>query len=130
MARNAAGYVARNVAGIGRHYVSVRLTLETGVTMRALRTCNWLYVRRKMIADGELDDQLIPTHWSAEWTDRCSLSWPGSRRDADPDCARRVERAGLPCGGPAPPRGRPRKGGRRRRWRVWPRDARLGQRRI
>jgi hypothetical protein len=69
MARNAAGYMAKNVAGIGRHYVSVRLTRETGVTMRALRACNWLYVRRKLIAAGELHDQLIPTHWSSEWTD-------------------------------------------------------------
>jgi hypothetical protein len=69
MARNAAGYMAKNVAGVGRHYVSVRLTRETGVTMRALRACNWLYVRRKLIAAGELDDQLIPTHWSSDWTD-------------------------------------------------------------
>jgi hypothetical protein len=46
MARNAAGYMARNVAGVGRHYVSARLVRDTGVTMRALRACNWLYVRR------------------------------------------------------------------------------------
>jgi hypothetical protein len=68
MAKNAAGYMARNVAGIGRHYVSVRLVRETGVTMRALRACNWLYVRRKLIAAGELDGQWIPTHWTPEWT--------------------------------------------------------------
>ena len=35
-----------------RHYVSARLVRETGVTMRALRACNWLYVRRKLIAAG------------------------------------------------------------------------------
>jgi hypothetical protein len=68
MGRNAAGYMARNVAGIGRHYVSARLVRETGVTMRALRACNWLYVRRKLIAAGDLDDQWIPTHWTPEWT--------------------------------------------------------------
>jgi hypothetical protein len=67
MARNAAGYMAYNVAGVGRHYVSVRLVRETGVTMRALRACNWLYVRRKLIDAGELDDDWIPTHWTAEW---------------------------------------------------------------
>lgn len=64
MARNAAGYMAGNaVAGAGRHYVSSRLTRETGVTMRALRSCNWLYVRRKLIAQGELNDSWIPGHW-------------------------------------------------------------------
>lgn len=65
MARNAAGYMARNVAGVGRHYVSARLTRETGVTMRALRACNYLYVRRKLIAEGELVDGWIPSHWDA-----------------------------------------------------------------
>ncbi len=68
MGRNAAGYMARNVAGVGRHYVSARLVRETGVTMRALRACNWLYVRRKLIALGELDDHWVPTHWTPEWT--------------------------------------------------------------
>ncbi len=67
MARNAAGYMAQNVAGIGRHYVSVRLTRQTGVTMRALRAVNWLYVRRRMVAAGELSD-VLPGHWSPEWT--------------------------------------------------------------
>jgi hypothetical protein len=67
MGRNAAGYMARNVAGVGRHYVSARLVRETGVTMRALRACNWLYVRRRLIAADELDDDLIPTHWTPEW---------------------------------------------------------------
>jgi hypothetical protein len=66
MARNAAGYMARNVAGNGRHYVSARLTRETRVTMRALRSCNWLYVRRKLIDSGELMDSWIPAHWSSE----------------------------------------------------------------
>jgi hypothetical protein len=68
MGRNAAGYMARNVAGAGRHYVSARLVRETGVTMRALRACNWLYVRRKLIAAGELDEGWIPGHWTREWT--------------------------------------------------------------
>lgn len=65
MARNAAGYMARNVAGIGRHYVSARLVRETGVTMRALRSCNWLFVRRRMIDAGELEDDWIPSYWDA-----------------------------------------------------------------
>jgi hypothetical protein len=60
--------MARNVAGAGRHYVSARLVRETGVTMQALRACNWLYVRRKLIASGELDDNWLPTYWSQEWT--------------------------------------------------------------
>jgi hypothetical protein len=65
MGRNAAGYMAGNaVAGQSRHYVSSRLTRETGVTMRALRSCNWLYVRRKLIDSGELLDSWVPTHWS------------------------------------------------------------------
>lgn len=68
MGRNAAGYMARNVAGVGRHYVSARLVRETGVTMRALRACNWLFVRRKLIAAGELNDGWIPAHWTPEWT--------------------------------------------------------------
>ena len=68
MARNAAGYMAHNVAGVGRHYVSARLVRETGVTMRALRACNWLYVRRKLIDEGELEDGWIPGHWTQEWT--------------------------------------------------------------
>lgn len=66
--RTPAGYMAQNVAGVGRHYVSARLVRETGVTMRALRACNWLYVRRKLIAVGELEDGWIPTHWTPEWT--------------------------------------------------------------
>jgi len=65
MGRNAAGYMAGNaVAGRSRHYVSSRLTRQTGVTMRALRSCNWLYVRRKLIDSGELLDSWVPTHWS------------------------------------------------------------------
>jgi hypothetical protein len=66
MARNAAGYMAGNVAGVGRHYVSSRLTRETGVTMGALRACNWLYVRRKLIDSGELQDEWVPFHWNEE----------------------------------------------------------------
>jgi hypothetical protein len=68
MGRNAAGYMARNVAGVGRHYVSQRLVAETRVTMRPLRACNWLYVRRKLIARGELDDEWLPSYWSTDWT--------------------------------------------------------------
>lgn len=67
MARNAAGYAASNAAGRGRHYVSSRLTRETGITMRALRACNWLYVRRRLIDQGELVDDVVPGYWSAEW---------------------------------------------------------------
>jgi hypothetical protein len=76
MARNAAGYMAGNaVAGLGRHYVSSRLTRETGVTMRALRSCNWLYVRRKLIDEGELLDGWIPTHWDESKTDQALRVW-------------------------------------------------------
>jgi hypothetical protein len=67
MARNAAGYMAENAAAWGTwHYVSSALTQQTGVTMRALRSCNWLYVRRKLIAAGELDDSWTPSYWSDE----------------------------------------------------------------
>ena len=76
MGRNAAGYMAGNaVAGRSRHYVSSRLTRETGVTMRALRSCNWLYVRRKLIASGELADSWIPTYWSPEQTAATLRVW-------------------------------------------------------
>jgi hypothetical protein len=67
MARNAAGYMAGNVAGGGRHYVSAKLVRETGVTMKALRACNWLYVRRKLILVGELEDDVVPGYWDDEW---------------------------------------------------------------
>src|SRR5207248_11770894 len=80
MARNAAGYMARNVAGVGRHYVSARLVRETGVTMRALRACNWIYVSRKLIAAGELDDEWLPTHWAAQWAAQVHRG----RADVDP----------------------------------------------
>jgi hypothetical protein len=67
MARNAAGYMASNAdVGRARHYVSTRLTRKTGVTMRALRSVNYLWARRKMIADGELDDTWIPSYWDAD----------------------------------------------------------------
>jgi len=69
MARNAAGYMSQNSAGLGRHYVSSRLTRETGVTMRALRSVNWLYVRRRMVKAGELSE-VIPSYWTPEWTAR------------------------------------------------------------
>jgi hypothetical protein len=61
MARNAAGYLSANALGGGRHYLSSRLTRETGVTMAALRSCNYLYVRRKL---GE--DAIVPLWWSDE----------------------------------------------------------------
>jgi hypothetical protein len=67
LARNAAGYMAGNAGGESTwHYMSSELTRATGVTMQALRSCNWLYVRRKLIADGELEDEWIPGHWSDE----------------------------------------------------------------
>lgn len=65
LAKNAAGYVAGQG---GRHYVSVRLTRETGVTMRALRACNWLHVRRVLMRKGELDGAWLPGYWSPEWS--------------------------------------------------------------
>ena len=69
-ARNAAGYQASNVKDALRssHYISRRITQETGATMRALRSCNWLYVRRDLIARGELLDSWIPAYWSPEWS--------------------------------------------------------------
>jgi hypothetical protein len=67
MARNAAGYMSSNLGGLGRHYVSSRLTRETRITMRALRACNWLHVRRVLIDRGELEDGFVPTYWNAEW---------------------------------------------------------------
>lgn len=66
-ARNAAGYAARNVTGPNRGYVSSRLTRATGVTMRALRSVNYLHVRRKLIADGDLADEVVPSYWTPEW---------------------------------------------------------------
>lgn len=76
MARNAAGYIGRNAAGIGRHYVSARLTRETGVTMKALRACNWLYVRRRMIESGELDaGSWLPNHWDDAWRSEVMRVW-------------------------------------------------------
>jgi hypothetical protein len=76
MARNAAGYMAGNAGGWGTwHYVSTSITKETGVTMRALRSCNWLYVRRKLIEAGELDDTFVPFHWDAERTASVLRVW-------------------------------------------------------
>jgi hypothetical protein len=75
MARNAAGYMARNLAGTGRHYVSARLVRETGLTMRALRACNWLYVRRKLIEAGELVDDVVPSYWTPEWSATVLAVW-------------------------------------------------------
>lgn len=67
MARNAAGYMATNASGRSRHYVSTRLTRQTGVTMRNLRSCNWLFVRQGMIRRGELrEDEWIPWSWDAD----------------------------------------------------------------
>jgi hypothetical protein len=76
MGRNAAGYMAGNaVAGQSRHYVNAGLTRQTGVTMRALRSCNWLYVRRKLIDSGELLDSWIPSHWSEAQTASTLRVW-------------------------------------------------------
>lgn len=73
LARNAAGYVAGQGGG---HYVSRELTRLTGVTMRALRACNWLHVRRRMVRDGELDaDAWVPAHWTPEWRDHVLSVW-------------------------------------------------------
>jgi hypothetical protein len=61
LARNAAGYLGENAAD-GRHYVSVRLVRETGATMRALRACNYLWVRMR-----EGIEPVVPESWSEEW---------------------------------------------------------------
>jgi hypothetical protein len=76
MARNAAGYMADNASGWGTwHHVSQELTRSTGVTMRALRACNWLYVRRRLIERGELDDSWVPSYWTPEWSDHVLRVW-------------------------------------------------------
>jgi hypothetical protein len=75
MAKNAAHYMAKNVHEHGRHYVNVALTRQTGVTMRALRSCNWLFVRRKLIDSGELVDSWIPSHWSETQTASTLRVW-------------------------------------------------------
>lgn len=76
LARNAAGYMAANAGGWRSwHYVSTELTRSTGVTMRALRSCNWLHVRRKLIESGELLDGWIPSYWSEEWAASVMRVW-------------------------------------------------------
>lgn len=76
MARNAAGYMSANAAGATTwHYVSLELTRSTGITMQALRSCNWLHVRRKLIAAGELEDSWVPSHWSPEKRDAVLAVW-------------------------------------------------------
>lgn len=68
LARNAAGYMAANAGGWGNwHYISTKLTKETGVTMRVLRSVNWLYVRRRLIEKGELLDTWVPSYWSEDY---------------------------------------------------------------
>lgn len=64
LARNSAGYMAGQGAG---HYVSTRLTRRTGITMRKLRSVNYLWVRQKLIASGELSDGWVPSHWKPEY---------------------------------------------------------------
>lgn len=61
MSRNAAGYLAWNALGSPRHYVSSRITRATGITMKALRGCNYLYVRQQL---GE--SPLVPSWWSED----------------------------------------------------------------
>ncbi len=75
MSKNAAGYMSGNVAGRGRHYVSSRLTSETGLTMRLLRSVNWLWVRQRLIAAGELDDHWIPSYWSDDQRESVLRAW-------------------------------------------------------
>lgn len=75
MARNAAGYMAGNGLSGGGHYVSTRLTRETGVTMARLRACNYLYVRLKLIAEGELTGDFLPGYWSQEWRTEVLRVW-------------------------------------------------------
>jgi hypothetical protein len=64
-ARNAAGYQAQQ-AGATRHYITTRLTRETGVTMRNLRRLNYLHVRRMLISSGELEDGEFPSFWAED----------------------------------------------------------------
>jgi hypothetical protein len=71
MAKNAAGYMASNAYGAKTwHYVSAELTKATGVTMGALKSLNYVYVRRRLIAAGELLDTPFPGWWAEE---RCEL---------------------------------------------------------
>jgi hypothetical protein len=79
-ALDAARYAAKNAAGYAagqglRHYVSARLTRATGVTMRALRGCNYLWVRHKLIGQGELLDTWVPGHWSDAWAAEVLRVW-------------------------------------------------------
>jgi hypothetical protein len=60
LARNAAGYLADNAGDGARHYVSSRLTRESGVTMAALRGCNFIYVRQK------LGEPMVPPWWNED----------------------------------------------------------------
>lgn len=60
LARNAAAYIGQQAS---RHYVSSRLVSRTGATMRVLRACNLLYVRRKL---GE--SPVVPSWWSESFT--------------------------------------------------------------
>ncbi len=69
LSRNAAGYLSLNSAG-GRHYVSARLVSETGATMRTLRACNHLFMRRKLGIEP-----WIPRTWDAEWSTRVLRIW-------------------------------------------------------
>lgn len=69
LSRNAACYLAANGVG-SRAYVSSRLTQATGVTMRALRGCNWLYVRR-----SEGLTPWIPSWWSEDHAGRVLRVW-------------------------------------------------------
>lgn len=71
MARNAAGYLAWNALGSPRHYFSRRITTQTGITMRALRGCNYLYVREKL---GETP--LIPSWWKEDRIAEVLRVWP------------------------------------------------------
>ena len=67
VARNAANYVSGQAAG---HYVSSRLTRRTGITMRLLRSVNYLHVRRKLINAGKLVDEWVPTYWEREYAEK------------------------------------------------------------
>jgi hypothetical protein len=59
LGRNAASYLAGQ-EGKTRHYVSSRITKQTGVTMQALRSVNYMYVRRM------LGESPIPEWWNED----------------------------------------------------------------
>jgi hypothetical protein len=69
LARNAAGYLSDNAWEGGRHYVSSRITRSSGVTMKALRSCNYMFVRQR------LGEPMVPPWWNEERTASVLRVW-------------------------------------------------------